>query len=156
MRRTDREVTDFNEMVDIMKRCDVCRIAMFDEEYPYILPLNFGMRVDGESIMLYFHGALKGKKYELFEANNKAAFEMDCSHRLVTEPETGNCTMTYESVIGKGVISYVKDEDKVEALNLLMSHYHVDKEFEYNKAVVPKTKVFQLQVTSMTAKKLMK
>ncbi len=33
------EVTDFNEMVGIIKRCDTIRIAFFDEEYPYIVPL---------------------------------------------------------------------------------------------------------------------
>ncbi|MDF2587373.1 MAG: pyridoxamine 5-phosphate oxidase family protein, partial [Anaerocolumna sp.] len=43
MRRTDREITDLNQIVDIMKRCDVCRLAFFDKEYPYIVPLNFGL-----------------------------------------------------------------------------------------------------------------
>lgn len=44
MRRNDREITEFSEMTDVMKRCDVCRLALNDEEgYPYLLPLNFGM-----------------------------------------------------------------------------------------------------------------
>ena len=51
MRRKDREVTDFEELIAIMKKCDVCRIALNDGGYPYILPLNFGLAVkDGRTI----------------------------------------------------------------------------------------------------------
>lgn len=44
MRRTDREITDRQELLDVMARCDVCRLALNDESgYPYVVPLNFGM-----------------------------------------------------------------------------------------------------------------
>ena len=44
MRRKDREITDFQELIAVMKKCDVCRIALNDSSgYPYILPLNFGI-----------------------------------------------------------------------------------------------------------------
>lgn len=29
-----------------MKRCGVCHISFFDE-YPYVVPMNFGMKIDG-------------------------------------------------------------------------------------------------------------
>ena len=48
-----------------MKKCDVCRIAMQGDEYPYVIPLNFGMAVDGQQVVLYFHGAQTGMKYEM-------------------------------------------------------------------------------------------
>mgnify|MGYP003426951158 CR=1 FL=1 len=31
MRRKDREITDFNEIMKIIDRCDVCRVAVNDE-----------------------------------------------------------------------------------------------------------------------------
>ena len=65
MRRKDREVTDFQTMVDIMSRCRVCRLALNDGEVPYLLPVNFGMEVQGGTVTLYFHGAAEGRKYEL-------------------------------------------------------------------------------------------
>lgn len=43
MRRKDREITDFNEIMKIIDKCDTCRLALIDEEYPYIVPLNFGV-----------------------------------------------------------------------------------------------------------------
>lgn len=151
MRRTDREIKDFNKIIEIIKKCDVCRIALNDNEYPYILPLNFGMKVEDETIILYFHGATEGKKYELMSKNNKASFEMDCSHRLITDEEKGNCTMEYESVIGQGVMEIVPDKEKYEALCVLMKHYHKE-DFDFNQEIMPQTIVFKLTVKEYTAK----
>lgn len=155
MRRSDREVTEINEMIAIMRKCDVCRIALHDKDYPYILPLNFGMSVKGDAIELYFHGAMDGMKYDLIRQDNRASFEMDCSHRLVTEAERGSCTMEYESVIGQGHIEILSDAEKYEALSILMEHYHQE-EFRFNQDVMPRTKVFKLVVEKMTGKVRMK
>lgn len=152
MRRQDREIKNFDEIVKVMEKCEVCRLALNDEEYPYILPLNFGMALEDGKIVLYFHGALEGKKYELIAANNRASFEMDCETRLVTTLEDGNCTMDYESVIGRGKIEMLPEEEKERALGILMGHYH-KKDFPYNKAVVPRTGVFKLTVEACTGKR---
>ena len=45
MRRSDREITDEQELLQVISECDVCRLALNDEEVPYILPLNFGEEV---------------------------------------------------------------------------------------------------------------
>ena len=58
MRRKDREITDFNEIVDVIRACDVCRIAMNDGDYPYIVPMNFGLDVQDGQVYLYFHCAM--------------------------------------------------------------------------------------------------
>ena len=47
MRRSDREITDEQELLQVISECDVCRLALNDEEVPYILPLNFGEEVSG-------------------------------------------------------------------------------------------------------------
>ena len=65
MRRSDRQVSDRNELIEIMKSCTVCRLGLNDDGYPYILPLNFGLSDDGDKIRLYFHSALEGHKVEL-------------------------------------------------------------------------------------------
>lgn len=40
MRRGDREVTDSSELLEIMRRCDVCRLALNgDHGFPYIVAL---------------------------------------------------------------------------------------------------------------------
>lgn len=152
MRRRDREITDRNEMIEVMKKCDVCRIAMNDGEYPYILPLNFGLSLEDDTIVLYFHGADSGKKYELFAKDNRVSFEMDCSHQLVLDDEKKTCTMKYESVIGQGRIEIVPDEEKMKGLKILMRQYR-NEDFPFNSAAVPRTTVFKLVVEKMTGKR---
>lgn len=152
MRRSDREITDRNEMIEVMRRCDVCRLALNDEGYPYILPLNFGMEVTEEKIVLYFHGAMEGRKYGLIERDNRASFEMDCAHRLVMDEERGHCTMEYESVIGQGKLTIVSEEEKEAALERLMRQYRPENA-GFNKAAIPRTTVLKLTVEAMTGKK---
>ena len=65
---------------------------------------------------MYFHGAMEGTKYDLIEKDNRASFEMDCGHKLVTEVERGSCTMEYESVIGQGRVEMLSDDEKYNAL----------------------------------------
>ncbi len=155
MRRSDREIKRFEDIVAVMEKCDVCRIALNNNGYPYLLPLNFGMCVKEGKIELYFHGAMEGTKYDLIAKDNRAGFEMDCAHKLVTDMESGNCTMAYESVIGQGYLEMLPDDEKYNALSILMKHYHQE-DFPFNKAVMPHTKVFKLVVESVTGKIRMK
>lgn len=153
MRRKDREVTDIGEIIEIMKQCDVCRLAFNDGEFPYILPLNFGMDYADEKITLYFHSALEGYKVNLIENCKGASFEMDTKHLLQYSKEKGHCTYAYESVIGRGQISIVQDGGKALALDKIMAHYHLGKDAPYNPAAIPRTLVYKLEVTDVTAKR---
>ena len=83
MRRKDREITDFNEIIEIIKKCDVCRIAMNDGDFPYMVPLNFGLDIQDGQAYLYFHAALEGKKLDLLKKDNRVTFEMDCGHNFI-------------------------------------------------------------------------
>ena len=152
MRRQDREITDVIEKIEVMKKCDVCRIALNDNGYPYIIPLNFGMKVEGEQITLYFHGAAEGKKYELIRRDNRASFEMDCSHKLIADREGCRCTMGYESVLGRGRIEIVAGGEKEEALRALMKQYHED-DFPFRREVAERTTVMKLVVEEVTGKR---
>lgn len=153
MRRQDREITDKNEIIEIMARCDVCRLAFNDGEYPYILPLNFGMEEKNGHIILYFHSALEGYKTELIEKDNRVSFEMDCKHELKYDEEKGYCTMAYESVIGRGRVEVLPDEEKANALRKLMEHYHNSEDTYFNPAAIPRTFIYMLAVEEMTAKR---
>ena len=63
MRQKQREITDENELLEIMQKCDVCRLAFNHEDgYPYILPVNFGIGRRAGKLCLYLHSALEGKK----------------------------------------------------------------------------------------------
>ena len=144
MRRSDRQVSDRNELIEIMKSCTVCRLGLNDDGYPYILPLNFGLSDDGDKIRLYFHSALEGHKVELIKKDNRASFEMDSEH----------CTYNFSSVMGKGTIKILENEDeKIDALKKLMDQYHPNQNAYFNSAAIPRTLVYVLEVTEITGKK---
>lgn len=138
-------------MIEIMERCEVCRIALNDERVPYILPLNFTMNVEGEKVTLYFHGANEGRKYELIAQNPECSFEMDCEHKLVSDVATKYCTFQYSSVIGQGRITICSEEEKIDILQSLNNRYHPEG-FPVNMPSVAHTTVMKLEVRSMTAK----
>ena len=152
MRRKDREITDFNEIVAIMRKCDVCRIAVNDGDTPYIVPMNFGLEVQGEKVFLYFHSATEGKKLDLLRENNRVAFEMDCGHQIILYDERMSCTMGYESVMGHGTVELLPEEEKFDALKLLMRQYHSE-DFAFNTKMMKVTAVMRLTVSDMTGKR---
>jgi len=156
MRRKDREVTDRSEILAIMKQCDVCRIAFACDEYPYIVPMNFGLtETDGE-VTLYFHSALEGKKLRVLQQNPKVGFEMDRGHELIVGQSACDCTMAYESVIGYGTMEILGENEKEKALGFLVAHYRESEEIVFEKAILDKTAVLKLTVEKMTAKRLTK
>lgn len=152
MRRSDREIKDFDKIVEIIKKCDVCRIAMNDGDFPYIVPLNFCTEVKDGQVYLYFHGALEGKKINLLKKNNKVTFEMDCEHNFIFYDDRMSCTMGYESVIGHGTMEFLNEDQKFEALKILMKQYHED-DFKFNTDMMKVTSVFKLTVIDMVGKK---
>ena len=60
MRRSDRMITDREEIVDVLDSCKVFRMAVHDEEGMYIVPLNFGYTYEEDVLKLYFHSAGEG------------------------------------------------------------------------------------------------
>ena len=153
MRQENREKKEFNELIEVMKRCDVCRLALNDDGYPYILPLNFGMKIVDGKVILYFHSALEGYKVDIIKKDNRASFEMDCKHQLQYFKEKGYCTMAYESVIGSGRIRILEEEEKMDELKRIMAHYHMGKDVYFNPAAISRTLVYALEVEKITGKR---
>ena len=151
MRRKDREVTAPSEIVEILRRCDVLRLAINTGAAPYLIPFNFGMEPDG--MTFYIHGATTGTKYDLLAKDDRVGFELDCAHELVLEEDSHECTMNYESVMGWGIVDELTEEgEKRHALDRIMAQYHAE-EFPYNAAPIPRTRILRLRVQERTAKR---
>jgi uncharacterized protein len=61
VRRKDRQIEDSSAIMHIFQKADVCRIAMCDDNVPYIVTMNFGFGKNGAT-SLYFHSSCEGKK----------------------------------------------------------------------------------------------
>jgi nitroimidazol reductase NimA-like FMN-containing flavoprotein (pyridoxamine 5'-phosphate oxidase superfamily) len=154
MQRKEQEVTENEEILNIMKKCEVCTVAFFDENYPYNVPLNFGVQLVENQYTLYFHGANRGKKLELRKKNNHVSFEMHCSTKLIASEKACDFTMNYESVCGNGILEVVNNEEKVSALKVLMKQYDSKKEYEFDENMVNSIAVLKLKVNAITGKQL--
>lgn len=152
MRRRDREIKEFDEIVKIIKKCDSLVLGLNDEGYPYLVPLNFGVDIEDGQLYLYFHCAKEGKKLDLIQKDNRATFEMDCNHNFILYEERMSCTMGYESVIGQGTIEIVAEDKKYDALKILMRQYHAE-DFQFNTDMIKVTTLLRLKVEKLTGKR---
>ena len=164
MRRSEREITDRYDIINIMDKCDICRLALSRNNIPYIVPLNFGYDYTDSRLTLYFHCAKDGKKTDIIKENPAACFEMDCSRNIIPGKKACNYSMEYESVIGSGDITIVGDGEvgeKRRALSLIMKKYAPERKFEFSEAyftseMVNSVTVLKLDVQEFTGKRYVK
>ncbi len=153
MRRNDREISGIEEVEEIIRKADVCRIALANDNIPYLVTMNFGYTSIPEQ-RLFFHCANEGKKLGMIHQNNYVCFEMDTDHQIFRGTKGCDWGMRYSSVVGYGNISVITEkEDKISALNCIMSHYGGEGEYIYDDNVLVRTTILRLDVSEMTAKK---
>ena len=152
MRRADREVTDRNAILAIMDSCDTLHLALMDDEYPYVIPMNFGYEDDSENLTIYLHGAKEGRKYELIANDPHAAFSMSCAHELIPGKVPCATTFKYTSVCGKGIIKMVEGDERMHALSVIMAHYDRENTHIFEEKRAKAVNIFKIQVVSFTGK----
>lgn len=152
MRRKDREVTEANELIQIIDQCKVCRIAMQDEEGLYIVPMNFGYTYDNNQLVLFFHSAGEGRKISTLKKNSNICFEMDCEHKLIPADLACDYGYSFKSIIGNGKTDFIEDNaEKKSALSALMKH-QTGKDYSFEDSMVTGIAVFKIIVNNFTGK----
>jgi len=153
MRKKDMIVNDPIKIDEIIEKCDCCRIALIDEDKPYIVPLNFAYVRKGDKQFFYFHGAKVGRKITLINRNKYAGFELDTNHKLKIGEKLCNHSFQYQSVIGTGKISLIEDTaEKIRIFELMMNHYRGEGDWKFDEKIVNATAVIKLEVEEMTCK----
>ncbi len=153
MRRNDREITDFGEIIKIIDQCKVCRVAMIDNGKPYIVPMNFGYEYKNKILSLFFHSAAEGRKINSLKSNNFVCFEADCGHELVENDVACKNGFLFESVIGEGYVTFILEpEEKKQALNMIMKH-QCGKLFGFDDNSVINLAVYKIEVTVLSGKR---
>jgi len=148
MRRSDKEITDRKAIEDIILRSKVCKLAMCEENRPYIVPLCFGLKNN----TLYFHSAPKGKKIEILKKNPNVCFEFEIFTQIIKSAKACKWGMRYKSVIGFGKAGFITDDDlKRQAFDIIMNQY-ADGSFIYEDALLKSVVVINVEIQSMTGK----
>ena len=153
MRRAEREVRNLAQREEILRECRVVHIGARDEAGPFVVPMNYGYRLEGEVLTLYLHGAREGRKAAAFRRGGSVAFEMDCEHALCPADTACAYSYAYRSLMGTGEIREVTDPaEKRAGLQMIMAHMTGQDSWELPEAALERTAVFALAVREWTGK----
>lgn len=155
MRRKDREITDFNQIVKMISHCEVLRLGLADGEFPYIVPVNFSYEADAANgnICFYIHGAMAGRKYELLKKNPKCSFEMDNLLKIDYLYDCHDITTRYECVMGTAEAEEIADYNKEKIMQeKVLSRWEEAKTFPWNRDSLARCAMFKLVVKSISGK----
>ncbi|MFO7890727.1 MAG: pyridoxamine 5'-phosphate oxidase family protein [bacterium] len=149
MPRKDREIKDLDQIIKIIEKARVCRLSLFDQNYPYTVPLCFGYK----DKTLYFHSALRGKKIDIIKKNKNAGFEIDIPGKILKKGSQCNWDIEYHSVIGYGKAEIIKNPIlKKEAIKIILNHYSFSPSNILEKNI-KNTNIIKLDIKKMTGKK---
>ncbi|MDR0494522.1 MAG: pyridoxamine 5'-phosphate oxidase family protein [Treponema sp.] len=108
MYHADREIRDRKIIMAILDMCDVINIGFFDDEYPYVLPVNFGYEFE-DNLVFYTHHAIEGYKNKLIKSSPKVCV---VTHKFMDHIRNNydNSGHDYRSVMAFGEMSFIARE----------------------------------------------
>lgn len=148
MRRKDKQIGDSAAVWAVVEQSRVCRLAMVDGDWPYVVPLCFGIAENA----LYFHGAAKGKKIDLIRKNPNVCVEFDRALGIVASAGGCDWSMKYQSAIGFGRAAMVDDPDRKRAALDLITARYAGGGYSYPESRIEATAVIEVQIEKMTGK----
>lgn len=123
MTEIEKEIVDVGKIDRILGKSKICRIALLDGEFPYILPMFFGYSLTGGKLELYFRCEEKGKKMDIIKQNSNAAFEVENFIEIIPGDTPVGFSGVYQCIIGNGTIEVITGIDKITGLSLIMQKY---------------------------------
>jgi nitroimidazol reductase NimA-like FMN-containing flavoprotein (pyridoxamine 5'-phosphate oxidase superfamily) len=151
MRRKDEEVTDRMIIQELLSTAEICRLAMVDDNEPYIVPLNYGFRDNA----LYVHSAAAGRKIDILKRNNRVCFEIESNSVIIRHQEPCHWGTKSRSIIGYGQVEILTDhEEKKRALDIILAHYGKAGPNEYDEKQVKAMVILKIKIESVTCKQL--
>ena len=122
VRRKDREITESDEMHQVLKATKYVTIALCMEGEPYLVALSHGY--DQTRNCLYFHCAPEGKKLIYSKANPQV-----WGQAVLDFGVTQECDYAYSSVHFSGKLSLITDlNEKKHAMEVLIRQVSLDPE----------------------------
>ena len=150
--KRERQVTDPEQILHILDTGKVLHLGLAVDNEPYVVPMNYGYKMEDGKLTVYLHSALKGKKLDMMRANPKVFFEIDCDLQPFEGRVPCQYGLVYSSVMGRGTTTIVEDvEEKKQAMSLLMKT-QTGKDFSFEDRLVSIVAVVRIDVAEYTAK----
>ena len=150
MRRSEKQITDQNELIDILDGNTICRIAFSDNDIPYIVPMNYGYAEN----KIYLHTAQEGRKMQILERNNSVCFEITDSIEIVKSEVACDFGTNFRSIIGFGTITPVMDfKEKLHAIRTIMKQHTNKDHWEFPDKKIDMFMILEITIEKLTGKK---
>lgn len=150
MRRKDREITDREEISDILHRAEVCRIGMYDGKYPYVLPVNFVYSQADNAV--FFHSAKQGRKIDILNGYPEVCVEIDEPGNTVDNGNPCDAGFSYVSLIARGrALPCTEEREKGKALELITEKY-LGRKHSFSRAETASVAVYKISISALSAK----
>ena len=152
MTKRERQVTDPNQILEILDKSKVLHLGLAVGGEPYVVPMNYGYVMEDGKLTVYLHSAVRGKKLDMIRANPNVFFEMDCDRAPFEGVKPCQYGLVYSSVMARGTATIVDDvEEKKRAMTILMKT-QTGKDFSFDDKLVGMVAVIRIDVTEYTAK----
>ncbi len=154
MRRSEREITQREKLLELLDQCQVMHLGLMDGAAPYVVPLHFGWEEKEGEIMLYFHSAPEGRKMDCIREHPACFIAVTGDMRVIGSEEACGWTAAFESLMMEGEADIlVSDEERKHGLDILMRHCGYQGEPRYNAPALAVTAVCRIRVKSITGKR---
>ena len=151
--KREREVTDINEIKEILDKSMIIHVGMVDDGEPYVVPMNYGYTLEDGELCIYLHGATIGRKLDIIRKNPKVFFEMECDVTPFEGKVACQYGTTYASVMGRGTAVVLESSDeKIDGLTKFMKT-QTGKDFTFDEKMVSIVSVIKIAASDFTAKK---
>ena len=124
MHREKVRVSDKEMLCAILDLEESCSVALHDEPYPYVVPMNYGYTWD-DKLIFYFHMAIEGHRIELIKKKPLVAVSVSSFLDRVGHPSYRNETHDYRSVTAYGkaeIITPEQEEEYLHGMSVLCLH----------------------------------
>lgn len=153
LRRNDRAVKDVDIIKEIVSNCQVVRVAMCEDNIPYLVPLNYGYEFNDGELILYCHCSNKGKKLDILDKNPNVFIEIDNEKDVIEGKTPCQYGFEYFSIMSSGKVEFIHNiYDKIHGLNKIMEHYTSKVNNEFKNEVLNKVFLLKITCTDFTAK----
>ena len=108
MRRAELEIRDKAMIKGILDICNVINVGLFDEEYPYVFPTNYGYLYE-DNLIFYTHHAPTGHKLDLVARNPRVCVTAYAFADHIKNPRSASHSRhDYRSVMAFGIMEELK------------------------------------------------
>ena len=143
-------IEDQEEIYKIIRSCKTCYLAMSENNFPYVLPMNFAL----EDNTVILHSAQSGRMWETLQKNQNVCINWTLGEELAWQDIRVCCSyrVISKSVLAEGKVEIVEDfDEKIRLLSILMRQYS-DRKFKFNKPSVNNVGIIKVKIEKISAK----